>query len=522
MTPRSAILTVWGKSHINEPNSTSRHEWLPLWMHAKDTLEVAIHLWDNWVPQRIKLLLSSDLGFTESEARNFFAWLAALHDIGKGTPGFYHNKGESEKEESARIANKRMRESLGVTRNPLDAAATWQRRHEMMGFAILQRIYLDPATDRNMSARKVKQRVQSVFAPIAGHHGTFASVNAQPDSLRNARELATPWIEAQDELLRYINSLLPGTPSLAQRALENGMSQRSAMLLSALILTSDWISSGFDLISIKEVPDLDHSLPSTRAAAQLSRITLPPRFDAGAIVRDERSFLERFGFEMNDMQREFLSMINESDASEIFILEAAMGGGKTEAALFAAEILMSKGGFNGVYFGLPTMSTSESIYKRALLYFRNLAAASQSRASVSLLHSRDHISKNYAKAKSDARKDSSDLAPEGFFRRRDFRLFNTFVVGTIDQLLMMALRTKRNYLRHLGMASKVVILDEIHSADDYMIEYLKRSIEWLGFYGVPVILLSATLTNDTAESLIGAYNLGKERAKEVLDVSSDS
>jgi len=95
---------------------------------------------------------------------------------------------------------------------------------------------------------------------------------------------------------------------------------------------------------------------------------------------------------------------------------------------------------------------------------------------------------------------------------RHHALLSAGVVCTVDQILYAGSRTKYVSLRHAGLAGKVVIVDEVHSYDVYMGQFLHALLTWCGSAGVPVVLMSATLPPRLRAGLLEAYQRGHDAA----------
>ena len=95
------------------------------------------------------------------------------------------------------------------------------------------------------------------------------------------------------------------------------------------------------------------------------------------------------------------------------------------------------------------------------------------------------------------------------------------MVGTVDQFLLAALKQKHLALRHLGLTTKVIVIDEVHAYDAYMSSFLYRIVEWLGAYKIPIIILSATLPALKRKELIKTYCRGMGIKKRNILASSE-
>lgn len=272
----------------------------------------------------------------------------------------------------------------------------------------------------------------------------------------------------------------------------NTISPAQLSAISGLTTISDWLASS-DLLCAAYEADGEIQVLQKLEELGFKELT----------VKKNISFETMFGFKPNVIQQEFIDII---EPGGVFVLEAPMGIGKTEAALYAAYKVLLSDRATGIYFALPTQTTSEKIYERFTAFVDKFADLNS--FACKLLHS---------KARYYELNNGTDSSEEfSWFNSSKRGLLVRFAVGTIDQALMSVLNVKHGFIRDFGLAGKVVILDEIHTYDCFTQVFVRELINRLRDLRCTVIILSATLKNserfrllnfdDSAEnSLIDGY-----------------
>lgn len=329
------------------------------------------------------------------------------------------------------------------------------------------------------------------------------------------------WKESQNSILNWALKL-SGFESIKSLPKIN---QGGQVILSGLLTMADWIASNetyFPLINIELTKVEERPSREEKAISLWYKNTI---WQPNDYFEVEEMYENRFGFSSpNPVQKALWEIVDESKNPGIIILEAPMGNGKTEASLVASEQLAVKLGKSGVFFGLPTQATSNGIFPRISDWLDKIAKEEEENLQLRLVHGKASLNKDFAELK--ARSESSNIEMDledgtvlvnQWFSGRKTTNLDEFVVGTVDQFLLTALKQKHLSLRHLGFSKKVVIIDEVHAYDSYMNQYLLMAIRWMAYYKVPIVILSATLPEDRRKALIKHYMLGLGAEERDLD-----
>ncbi|MFJ8364585.1 CRISPR-associated helicase Cas3' [Streptomyces sp. NPDC093984] len=491
--------SAWGKSRGLDTECPP----YPLVRHLLDAAAMAVHLWDVYLSENQRRAIAAGLECSLEQARGVVGLCAGLHDIGK-ISGFQfcsrHGKDQLSEAFLADVGK------IGVERVSHDVAGMQATS------AVLEALGFEDAGEGSA--------VRRIAEIIGGHHGRFH----RNDYRRNAqwavqeRLGGRTWALQREVHAQAVHCLL-GEPKVP-----GAFGAGAAVLVAGVVILADWLVSQADYVKGRQ-RTLESSLESHFHHSQA---------DAPAVLREAGlepvelaypGFSKSYGIggDPNPLQRsvmEELPAAAKGRKGGILLVTAAPGDGKSETALEAVRALSQIFHTRGYAFLLPTMATSDQMYGRVAGSLRRQAAQG---AGLTLLHSMAWLNTAYAdedlegggevlvcdgdEAPGSVRPEA-DLWPRRWLRGMKRALLAQFAVGTVDQALMSVLPVRHNALRLLGLSGKAFIVDEAHAYDPYMQVLLGRLLNWLGTFGVPVVLLSATLPASVSNRLIKEYLRG--------------
>lgn len=434
--------------------------------HLYETGKTAEYLLNNTMLSSIGDELSKLTGLSRPDTIVLCSYASAMHDIGKLAPAFQMAlKGEEHISEYM--------PKLGISVNDIEQSY----RHEIYSKLILQNYVIGKIEGIKNSK---KENLPSVL--ISHHQGDDKGYKAANDkTYPNGVKGNSVWDEnVVIPALDWIRTRFPVSDSLLMNVSEN-WNNSIYELLTGIVIISDWIASGrvFDGIASCNDAEITTCLDKFTATSNISKTEFKPT-----------GFKEMFGItSLRPIQETIKGIIDKKPNFEMMLIEAPMGEGKTKCGLYAAIHSLVAANKNSLYVALPTGATASNMLKEV----NGLMDDLDIKQKAELLTHTSWLTQD---------KDSGKYMDLIF---RKFKLFSPVAVGTVDQIMTAVQNVYYNEVKLALLSSKVVLIDEIHAYDAYMLSNIKRLLEYLHEYHVPVIMMSATLSDKLRNDLLSIY-----------------
>lgn len=392
-------------------------------------------------------------------------FICAIHDIGKIHPTF-----QGRDEETLEILKHE-----GLNQVSFDT----RFRHEQYGANIFDKL----------SAEDVDIKNSDIISQIIRmHHQKEQKKNSDINIIKiDDKEKTKKWMHIQNEIYDYIKNVFKfDNLNLINKNINKSELFVVQNAILGIMITADWIASNNYVFDNQPCENIDDFLKSRKIQALkflsnegLIRQQIP-------VMQDFRS---AFGFNGRPVQNDVEKIVHKNDI-KCMLIESDCGSGKTEAALYAAAVLGNRSGLSGIYMGLPTGVSAEAIQDRVDEFL----------TSHGMRNTKLYTSKSMLLREPDKKPVWTDMSRQ--------RLLASSAVGTVDQVMTAARLVRFESVRMNGLASKVLIIDEIHAYDAYMLAVIKDLLKICEGLGVPVIMLSATLPISTKKDLLGVLDDG--------------
>lgn len=487
--------SVWAKQRGMERS-------YPLLAHLLDTATTAGVLYEVWLRPGLREVLGA------AGKREVVEWVAGSHDIGKACPVFqYQQTQQGPQWDEIRAALHADEPQLG----DIAEASQYFREdyapdichHQKISALLLHGRRIDPDAYAAPSWG---------FLSALGHHGHFEvpSWTKQETSYFFEDMEEAGWLALADDLLTCLEEGI----GITRAELPAELSPTATILLSGLTVLADRIASGTEWVTAQQELLAAGKLTLSDPAGWITACR------ARARSRIEETVGVYHGWESAEQsQRAILGKHTPRPLQEeatrvgcgLWNVMAPTGVGKTEAALLRHATANER-----LIFLLPTQATSNALMRRIQRYYAgtpNVASLAHSLAStedfynqpVTVENDRSEAPGKASITSAEHGASTTGLFPTEFVRSGSSRLLAPVCVGTVDQALLGALPAKWTHLRLLALANAHVVVDEVHTLDQYQSLLLSNLLFWLRATNTRVTFLSATLASDQRATYLEAY-----------------
>lgn len=428
------------------------------------------HLMKEYLSAGSRELVANLLEISGEELIDFMGYLVSLHDIGKID---YHFQ----------CKDPRMKERLKALGFVKNTVGKENARHEKTGAIAIRKIW---------ERLELDDDAVDVFSALIGAHH-------QKDYGKESQSKEALFAERRQNLEFQMRSrfLFDSELRLPNISDEEGVSE--VVLLGVMIL-SDWIASSVAFSDAEMwIDQEDCELEIVRKTEKfLTKSGLKKEsIDWKTDFNEIWPWIPREGMRL--LQKHAEELMNGEKRCRLILMEAPMGEGKTEAGMYCAVQMLRQWKKDGFYIALPTAATSNQMASRMSAWFHSLDISKK----VRLLHGMAWMVDSCTQENTGSMDDQDEIVRWLAPLRRG--LLGQFSVGTIDQAMLSVTKSRYGVLRLLGLSNKVLVIDEIHSYDVYMGEFIERLLQWCYSMEIPVIMLSATLPPKLKAKLLKPY-----------------
>ncbi len=432
-------------------------------------------------PESTRKRMAAILGMTWEDAHPWLLLVIACHDLGKTCPGF-----------QCKWKN--------MTRMDPGKSPNTDINHAFVSQIALSELLQEQGWPDELA--------ELAADAVGCHHGERISP-VKLGYLHGDRRAVgkDDWTQARQHLFKELLDIFKPANIPTKQTL-NGP---DFMLLSGLTSFADWIGSMENLFTFgspDDCGDLKKWFQKRRDLAEQALNVIGWEFRT-PLASEPKSFEQVFGFAARPLQQAVADALGDVKEPAILLLEAPMGEGKTEAALFAHLDLQRRFGHRGLYVALPTKATGNAMFKRTLKFLRS--QGTDRKLDLQLLHGAKLLNDTFQNLRLSGIHDSTtggNVRAGEWFTSKKRALLSEYGVGTVDQALLTILPVRHNFVRLWGLANRVVVFDEIHAYDAYTGTLLVHLLRWLLALGSSVILLSATLSPSIRRKLAEVVRAG--------------